>query len=99
MEKKMAIEPPLSELPIKTADTGFYRGFSINVTVVSKIIISVLVVWAIFWPVQSGAVLNGMNSFILGNFAAWYIWVVAFFCIGLSWAGPMAYSRTDEPRS
>jgi choline/carnitine/betaine transport len=87
MEKKMAIEPPLSELPIKTADTGFYRGFSINVTVVSKIIISVLVVWAIFWPVQSGAVLNGMNSFILGNFAAWYIWVVAFFvlvCLGLA---------------
>jgi choline/carnitine/betaine transport len=87
MEKIMAIEPPLSELPIKTADAGFYRGFSINVTVVSKIIISVLVVWAIFWPAQSGAVLNGMNSFILSNFAAWYIWVVAFFvlvCIGLA---------------
>jgi choline/carnitine/betaine transport len=83
----MSIKPPLSDLPIKTAETGFYKGFSVDVTVASKIIISALVVWAIFWPVQSGAVLNGLNSFILGNFAAWYIWVVAFFiivCIGLA---------------
>jgi len=34
----MSIQPPLSELPIKTADSGFYRGFSVNVTVISKII-------------------------------------------------------------
>ncbi|MEL6510557.1 MAG: BCCT family transporter [Pseudomonadota bacterium] len=83
----MSIKPPLSDLPIKTADRGFYRGFSVDVTVVSKIIISALVVWAIFWPVQSGKVLNGLNSYILGNFAGWYIWVVAFFiivCLGLA---------------
>jgi choline/carnitine/betaine transport len=75
----MSLQPPLSDLPIKTAETGFYRGFNVDVTVASKIIISTLVVWAIFWPVQSGAVLNGLNGFILGNFAAWYIWAVAFF--------------------
>ena len=83
----MSLQPPLSDLPIKTADTGFYKGFSIDVTVASKIIISALVVWAIFWPTQSGAVLNGLNGFILGNFAAWYIWVVALFiivCLGLA---------------
>jgi choline/carnitine/betaine transport len=81
------MKPPLTDLPIKTADTGFYGGFSVNVTVVSKIIISVLVVWCIFWPVQAGAVLSTWNAAILNNFAAWYIWVVAFFvivCLGLA---------------
>jgi choline/carnitine/betaine transport len=81
------MKPPLTDLPIKTADTGFYGEFSVNVTVVSKIIISVLVVWCIFWPVQAGAVLSTWNAAILNNFAAWYIWVVAFFvivCLGLA---------------
>ena len=83
----MSIQPPLSDLPIRTADSGFYRGFSVDVTVVSKVIISALVVWCIFWPTQAGNVLGNWNSIILGNFAAWYIWVVAFFiivCLGLA---------------
>ena len=83
----MALKPPLSDLPIKTADSGFYRGFSVDVTVISKLIISVLVVWCIFWPTQSGRVLGNLNSVILENAAAWYIWVVALFvivCLGLA---------------
>lgn len=77
----MAIQPPLSDLPIKTAESGFYRGFSVDVTVISKLIISILVVWCIFWPTQSGRVLGDLNSVILANAAAWYIWVVALFVI------------------
>ena len=83
----MAIKPPLSDLPIKTADSGFYRGFSVNVTVISKILISILVVWCIFWPTQAGNVLGAWNTAILAQFAAWYIWVVAAFvivCLGLA---------------
>ena len=83
----MAIKPPLTELPINTADKGFYSGFSVSVTVISKIIISVLVVWAIVWPEWAGEVLGAWNSTILANFAAWYIWTVAFFvivCLGLA---------------
>ena len=83
----MSVKPPLTELPIKTADSGFYRGFSVNVTVVSKIIISALVVWAIVWPEWAGEVLGAWNSVILANFAAWYIWAVTFFvivCLGLA---------------
>ncbi len=83
----MAIKPPLSDLPIKTADAGFYRGFSVNVTVVSKIIISALVAWCIVWPTQAGNVLGAWNTAILAQFAAWYIWVVTAFvivCIGLA---------------
>ncbi|WP_298256570.1 BCCT family transporter [uncultured Litoreibacter sp.] len=98
----MSVKPPLTELPIKTAEGGFYHGFSLDVTVISKVIISALVVWAIFWPTESGAVLNGLNAFILGNFAAWYIWVVALFvivCIGLAiWptAGRMNLGQEGE---
>jgi choline/carnitine/betaine transport len=75
------LSPPMTELDISTTTGGFYDGFSTAVTVPAKIIISIIVVWAIFWPVQSGAVLNGLNNVILQNFAAWYIWVVAFFII------------------
>ncbi len=84
----MSIKPPLSDLPIKTADNGFFRGFSVDVTVISKIIISsMLVVWCIVWPTQAGNVLGEWNAAILSQFAAWYIWVVTAFvlvCIGLA---------------
>jgi len=100
----MSVKPPLTDLPIKTADSGFYRGFSVDVTVVSKVIISILVVWCIFWPIQSGRILGDLNSVILSNFAAWYIWVVALFvivCLGLAiWptAGKMLLGQPgDKP--
>lgn len=83
----MALKPPLTDLPINTADSGFYGGFSVSVTVISKIIISCLVVWAIVWPEWAGEVLGAWNTVILANFAAWYIWTVAFFiivCLGLA---------------
>ncbi len=98
----MSIKPPLMDLPIKTADTGFYRGFSVNVAVISKIIISILVVWCIVWPKEAGTVLGEWNSAILAQFAAWYIWVVALFiivCIGLAlWpaAGRLNLGRDGE---
>ena len=98
----MAPKPALSELPIKLAKTGFYRGFSVDVTVASKIIISALGVWAIFWPAQAGETLGEWNTLILANFAAWYIWVVALFvtvCIGLAlWpaAGRLNLGRPGE---
>ena len=83
----MSVKPALTELPIDTADSGFYRGFSQIVTICSKLVIGGLVVWAIAFPEQSGAVLNGINSFILASFGAWYIWTVTLFvlvCIGLA---------------
>jgi choline/carnitine/betaine transport len=83
----MSIKPPLTDLPISTSEGGFYNGFATAVAVPAKIIISALCVWAIFWPIASGAVLNGINTVILDLFAAWYIWTVAFFvivCLGLA---------------
>ncbi|MDP5216111.1 BCCT family transporter [Ruegeria sp. 2205SS24-7] len=100
----MSIKPPLTDLPIGVADEGFYRGFSHIVTISSKLAIGGLVVWAIAFPEQSGAVLNSINAFILSSFGAWYIWTVALFvlcCLGFAiWptAGRLKLGLdSDEP--
>ena len=83
----MAPTPPLVELPIRTAEGGFYDGFVRRVTIPSKIVVGALVVWAVALPEQAGAVLNGANRFILQNFATWYVWVMATFvlaCLALA---------------
>ena len=83
----MSIKPALTDLPIATADSGFYSGFSRIVTIASKLLIGALVIWAVAFPEQSGTVLKGINKFILSSFGAWYIWIVALFvlaCIGLA---------------
>ncbi|WP_172329029.1 BCCT family transporter [Mangrovicoccus sp. HB161399] len=96
------IEPPLSHLPIKTADGGFYHGFSLDVTVTSKLAVGGLVLWAVAFPDQAGAILGGLNKFILANFAAWYVYVMAFFvlvCLALAlWpaAGKLKLGHDDE---
>jgi len=83
----MSVNPPLTDLPIETADQGFYKGFSQIVTICSKILIGGLVIWAIAFPEASGAVLQGINKFILASFGTWYIWTVTLFvlvCIGMA---------------
>ena len=60
----MSIKPPLMDLPIETADSGFYAGFSKNVAVVSKIIIAFLVIWAVVFPESAGRILNAINGFM-----------------------------------
>ena len=83
----MSLLPPLMDLPIKVADHGFYSGFSKYVAIFSKIIISVLVLWAIVFPEQAGRILNAINSFILAHTAYWCIWIVAlFFLVSLGLA-------------
>ena len=77
----MAKTPPLMELPIKTADSGFYRGFTKDVTITGKILVGALIIWAIAFPEQSGAVLSRLNSIILASFNYWYVYVMASFVI------------------
>lgn len=77
----MSLPPPLMELPIKISARGFYSGFCKDVAIYSKIIISILVIWAVVFPDQAGRVLNTINTFILANTAYWYIWIIALFFI------------------
>ncbi len=72
------ISPPLVELPIKTCDRGgFYDGFSRQVTIPSKIIVSLIIMWAIFFPVSANETLTAANSTIISTFSGWYVYLVA----------------------
>jgi hypothetical protein len=51
------------ELPIATAASGFYQGFNKFVTISSKVLIGLLIVWAAAMPDQVAAALSGLNGF------------------------------------
>lgn len=83
----MAIKPPLTDLPIATAREGFYEGFNTIVTIGSKILVGLLIVWAAAFPEKAGAALAALNSFLLASFGTWYIYVMAFYlltCLALA---------------
>lgn len=98
----MSIKPPLTDLPIRIAESGFYRGFTKDVTITAKILVGGLILWAVAFPEQAGTVLGAMNSFILASFNFWYVYVMAFFvtlCLALAlWptAGRMKLGHHDD---
>ena len=73
------MKPPMTDLPIRVADSGFYKGFTKDVTITAKILVGALILWAVAFPTQSGAVLSSINSLILASFNYWYVYVMAFF--------------------
>ncbi|MGA9411776.1 MAG: BCCT family transporter [Roseobacter sp.] len=100
----MPIKPPVTDLPIKTADSGFYRGFTKDVTITAKLLVGGLIMWAIAFPDQAASVLGGLNTIILASFSYWYVYVMAFFvalCFALAlWpaAGRLKLGiETDKP--
>ncbi|MDA9930583.1 BCCT family transporter [Alphaproteobacteria bacterium] len=81
MTKSSSLKPPLTELPIEIKETGFYAGFNHIVTVGSKILIGLLILWAAVFPDVAGQVLTAMNKWLLMNFGTWYMRVVLFYII------------------
>ena len=77
----MSVKLPITDLPIKTAVSGFYKGFTKDVTITGKILVGALIVWAIAFPESSASVLSAMNSVILASFGFWYVYVMAFFAV------------------
>ena len=75
------IAPPLVELEIDTHDKGFYDGFSREVTIPAKIIVSLIIMWAIFFPVNAMETLAVANSTIISAFSGWYVYLIAFLVI------------------
>ncbi|WP_247711511.1 BCCT family transporter [Qipengyuania aurantiaca] len=90
------------ELPINTHDRGFYDGFSRAVTIPSKVIVSLIIMWAIFFPVSASETLSAANSTIISSFAGWYVYLVAALmavCFLLAlWpiAGSLRIGQQDE---
>ena len=79
----MKLKKPYTDLNIKTQDSGFYEGYSIPIALVSKIIISLLVVWALAWPEEAGSLLSTANWSTLEVFNSFYIYSVGFFAFFL----------------
>lgn len=75
------IDPPITDLPIDTHDQGFYDGFSREVTIPGKIIVSLLIMWAIFFPVRANETLSAANENIISSFSGWYVYLVAMLMI------------------
>ncbi|MWV27228.1 BCCT family transporter [Erythrobacter sp. GH3-10] len=71
------MDPPLVDLPINTHDKGFYDGFSRSVTIPAKVIVSLIIMWAIFFPVSANETLVAANNTIIATFSGWYVYLVA----------------------
>ena len=96
------MKPPLMELPIPVTDSGFYAGFSKSVAVSAKVLVGMLVVWAVAFPDNAAATLGWLNTLILAVFNYWYIYAVAFFlalCLilaALPASGRLKLGQDDE---
>ncbi|SMX22181.1 BCCT family transporter [Boseongicola aestuarii] len=77
----MPVKPPVTDLPIRVAESGFYKGFTKDVTITAKLAVGGLILWAIAFPDQAASVLGALNSTILATFSFWYVYVMAFFVI------------------
>ena len=83
----MAIKPPFTNIDIPKAPTGFYEGYSIPIALTSKLIMSLLVIWALAWPGNANSVLSLVNGTLLNGFNTFYVLAVGcflFFLIGLA---------------
>ena len=65
------MKPPLTDLPIRTAESGFYKGFTKDVTITAKILVGALIVWFVLKAVMGIRVseeeeVNGLDISELG---------------------------------
>lgn len=77
----MAVTEPLKELNIKTEEEGFYKGFNQVVALSSKILIALIVIWAVADPERAGQVLKDIQNWSLQYFNAYYIYAVGFYIV------------------
>ncbi len=79
----MAIKPPFTDLEIKKAESGFYEGHSLPIALISKTVMSLLVIWALIWPLNANGVLSSVNWTLLESFNTFYIVAVGLFAFFL----------------
>lgn len=77
----MPIRPPLKELKIKTHDKGFYKGFNRIVTITSKILVTLVVIWILSDIERSGAILDAMKNWSYANLNSYYTYSIAFYIL------------------
>ena len=77
----MSLPPPLTELDIRFSESGFYSGFNKFVALVSKILVALIVVWAVIDPEAAGKVLGDIKNWSFSNLNYYYTWGVGFFVV------------------
>ena len=75
----------IDELVIHRSENGFYEGFNTTVTVTSKILVALLVIWAAVFPDDAQRVLLAIRQWSFTVFGAWYIYAMAFFLVQAGW--------------
>lgn len=73
------MKPYFSDLKIGTEHAGFYQGYNLPISLISKIAISILVVWALIWPANASSQLGSFNLLLLDVFNEFYILSVGGF--------------------
>ena len=77
----MRLQPPQKSLNIPLAKGGFYSGFNQIVSLGSKVIIALIIVWCVINPDAAGRILGEMKNWTFSNLNYYYTWAVAFFII------------------
>ncbi|WP_367109955.1 BCCT family transporter [uncultured Psychrobacter sp.] len=77
----MPIRPPIKELNIKTQDEGFYKGFNRFVTVTSKVLVTLVVIWILSDIERSGVILDALKNWSYANLNSYYTYSVAFYVL------------------
>jgi choline-glycine betaine transporter len=80
----MAIQPPFTDLDIPKAESGFYEGYSLPIALISKLVMALLVVWALVVPGNATSVLGSVNGDLLKGFNSFYVIIVGFFAFFLA---------------
>lgn len=75
----MRLKDPFTTLDIRTAERGFYAGHNVTVAVASKIVMTLLVIWALVWPGNASGTLASVNSRLLESFNSFYIIITGLF--------------------
>lgn len=79
----MSIKPPFTDLEIHKQPHGFYEGYSLPIALVSKVSMSLLVLWALIWPGNAASILSSVNGTLLNGFNTFYVIAVGVFAFFL----------------
>ena len=96
----MALAPPVKEITIDVKESGFYQGFNQTVALTSKLLIALIVIWAISDPARAGQVLKDIQNWSLQYFNAYYIYAVGFYivvCLLVALYPPFGKVKLGEP--
>jgi choline-glycine betaine transporter len=80
---KMSLQDPFTDLKIERQNSGFYKGYNLPIALVSKIVVSLLVLWALVWPLNANDTLRSWKSGLLSEFNIFYDLSVALFAFFL----------------